>query len=137
MPEIGIRKYVVRLSVEERQTLEAIIHKGTHPSAQILKSQILLKADVSEAGEGWSDKHIVAAFDTSLTTVHRTRQRLVEEGFDAVLRRKQRERPSIARIFDGETEARLDHSRLLRTSTRTREMVASPAGEEGRGAGNR
>jgi type IV pilus biogenesis protein CpaD/CtpE len=36
MPEIGIRKYVVRLSAEERQTLEAIVHKGRHPSAQIL-----------------------------------------------------------------------------------------------------
>jgi hypothetical protein len=107
MPEIEVRKYVVRLSAEERRTLEAIIHKGTHPSAQVLKAQILLKADVSEAGEGWNDKRIVAAFDTSLTTVHRTRQRLVEEGFDAVLQRKQRERPSIARIFDGEKEARL------------------------------
>lgn len=48
-----------------------------------------------------------AALETSATTVHRTRQRLVEEGFDAVLRRKPRERPSIPRIFDGEKEARL------------------------------
>jgi hypothetical protein len=107
MPEIEARKYVVRLSADERQTLEGIIRKGTHPSALVLKARILLKADVSEAGEGWNDKRIVAAFDTSLTTVHRTRQRLVEEGFDAVLQRKQRERPSIARIFDGEKEARL------------------------------
>jgi len=89
------------------RTLEAIVHKGTHPSAQVLKARILLKADMSEAGESWSDERIVAAFDTSLATVHRTRQRLVEKGFDAVLQRKQRERPSIARIFDGEKEARL------------------------------
>jgi transposase len=107
MSEIEIRKYVVRLGAEERQKLEAIIHKGSHPASQILKARILLKADISEPGEGWSDKRIVAAFDTSLTTVHRTRQRLVEEGFDAVLRRKPRERPSIPRIFDGEKEARL------------------------------
>jgi hypothetical protein len=107
MSEIEIRKYVVRLSAEERQKLEAIIHKGSHPASQVLKAWILLKADISELGEGWGDKRIVAAFDTSLTTVHRTRQRLVEEGFDAVLRRKPRERPSIPRIFDGEKEARL------------------------------
>ena len=107
MSEIEIRKYVVRLGAEERQKLDAIIHKGSHPASQILKARILLKADISEPGEGWSDKRIVAAFDTSLTTVHRTRQRLVEEGFDAVLRRKPRERPSIPRIFDGEKEARL------------------------------
>jgi transposase len=102
-----IRKYVVRLSAEERETLAAIIHKGTHPAGQVVKAQILLKADISEAGEGWGDERIAAAFDTSLTTVHRTRQRLVEEGFDAALHRKQRERPSIPRIFDGEKEARL------------------------------
>jgi hypothetical protein len=107
MRKFEIRKYVVRLSEEERRTLEAIVHKGTHPSAQVLKARILLKADMSEAGESWSDERIVAAFDTSLATVHRTRQRLVEKGFDAVLQRKQRERPSIARIFDGEKEARL------------------------------
>ena len=107
MSEIEIRKYVVRLGAEERQKLEAIIHKGSHPASQVLKARILLKADFSKLGEGWGDKRIVAAFDTSLTTVHRTRQRLVEEGFDAVLRRKPRERPSIPRIFDGEKEARL------------------------------
>jgi hypothetical protein len=107
MRKVEIRKYVVRLSAEERQTLEAIVHKGTHPASQILKAQILLRADISEAGEGWMDERIVAAFDTSLTTVHRTRQRLVEEGFDAALQRKQRARPSVPRIFDGEKEARL------------------------------
>jgi len=102
-----VRKYVVRLSAEERQTLEVVIHKGSHPASLTLKARILLKADISEAGEGWSDSRIVKALDTSVTTVHRTRQRLVEEGFDAVLRRKPRERPSIPRIFDGEKEARL------------------------------
>ena len=44
---------------------------------------------MSEAGEGWSDSRIVDALDTSLATVARTRQRLVDEGFDAVLTRKQ------------------------------------------------
>ena len=103
--EVG--KYVVRLSAEERRTLEAVIHKGTHPASLTLKARILLKADLSEAGDGWSDARIAEALDTSPTTIHRTRQRLVEEGFDAVLRRKPRERPSIPRIFDGEKEAKL------------------------------
>ena len=73
----------------ERETLEAFIRTGKRPAAQVLKARILLKADVSEAGEGWSDRRIVTALDTSLSTVSRTRQLLVEEGFDAVLRRKQ------------------------------------------------
>ena len=55
MSEAAVKKYVVRLSAEERQTLEALISKGKHPVAQVLKARILLKADVSEAGEGWSD----------------------------------------------------------------------------------
>jgi Homeodomain-like domain len=49
----------------------------------------------------------VQALDTSVSTVYRTRQRLVEDGLDAALRRRPREQPSIPRIFDGETEARL------------------------------
>ena len=101
------KKYVVRLSAEERETLHALIHKGRHPASQVLKARILLKADVSGAGEGWNDERIVEAFETSAATVYRTRQRLVEEGFEAVLCRKPRERPPIARIFDGEAEARL------------------------------
>lgn len=61
MTENEVRKYIVRLSTEERQTLEAMIHKGTHPASLTLKARILLKADISEAGEGWSDSHIVKA----------------------------------------------------------------------------
>jgi transposase len=95
------------LSAEERATLEAMISKGYGPANQLLKARILLKADVSELGEGWSDERIARALDTSISTIYRTRQRLVEEGLDAALRRKPRERPSIARIFDGEAEARL------------------------------
>ena len=101
------QKYVVRLSAAERETLQALIHKGRHPARQALKARILLKADVSDAGEAWDDDRIVEAFDTSSSTLYRTRQRLVEEGFEAVLRRKPRERPSIPRIFDGGAEARL------------------------------
>ena len=51
----------------------------------MLKARILLKADASEAGEAWSDSEIARALDTSVNTVARTRQQLVEEGFEAVL----------------------------------------------------
>ena len=94
------RGYIVRLSQAERETLEAFIRTGKRPAAQVLKARILLKADISEAGEGWSDRRIVIALDTSLTTVSRTRQLLFEEGFDAVLRRKQSPNSARRRIFD-------------------------------------
>ena len=105
--EISVKKYVVKLNGEERERLDGLIHRGKHSAQQIMKARILLKADVSEAGEGWSDSRIVEALETSLSTVYRARQQLVEEGIEAVLSRKQRASPAIRRIFDGEAEARL------------------------------
>src|SRR5450631_2097839 len=107
MSEVAVKKYIVRLSTEERETLEALISKGKRPAAQVLKARILLKADVSEAGEGWSDSRIVKALDTSEATVFRTRQRLVEEGFEGVLARKHSPNSARRRIFDGTAEAKL------------------------------
>src|SRR5487761_2237088 len=105
--DISVKKYVVRLSGEERERLEALIRKGRSPARRLLKARILLKADVSEGRAGWSGSRIVRALDTSASMVYRVRQQLVEEGFEAVLSRKQRATPAVARIFDGEKEARL------------------------------
>ena len=82
--QIAVKKYVVKLSDEERERLNTLIHTGKHPAWQTMKARILLKADASEAGEGWSDSQIAAALDTTVATVSRTRQLLVEEGFEAV-----------------------------------------------------
>lgn len=105
--DIAVKKYVVRLSADEREELEALIRKGKSPARRLLKARILLKADVSDAGEGWSDSKIIEALETSASMVYRVRKQLVEEGFEAVLRRKQRAMPAVARIFDGEKEAKL------------------------------
>ena len=105
--EISVKKYVVRLSGEEREQLETLIRKGKSPARRLLKARILLKADVSEAGEGWSDNRIIEALETSPSMVYRVRKQLVEEGLEAVLSRKPRATPAVARIFDGEKEAKL------------------------------
>ncbi len=105
--QIAVKKYVVRLSFEERARLESMIHTGKHPAQRLTKARILLKADVGQAGEGWSDSQIAAALDTSLANVARTRQPLVEEGFDAVLIRKHSPASARPRIFDGAAEAKL------------------------------
>ena len=105
--EISVKKYVVRLNGDERERLEALIRKGKSPARLLLKARILLKADISPAGEGWSDSRIVKALDTSASMIYRVRKQLVEEGFEAVLSRKQRATPAVARIFDGEREAKL------------------------------
>src|SRR5664280_2246910 len=103
--EVAVKRYVVRLSVEERERLEALRSKGKTPARRLTKALILLKADVSDAGEGWSDSEIVRVLDTTKSMVYRVRKQLVEEGLDAVLSRKARETPPVARIFDGEKEA--------------------------------
>ena len=105
--EISVKKYVVRLSDAERERLEGMIRKGKSPAQRLLKARILLKAAVSEAGAGWSDSRIIKALDTSVSMVYRVRKQLVEEGFEAVLSRKRRATPAVARIFDGEKEAKL------------------------------
>jgi hypothetical protein len=102
-----IKRYVVRLDAEERERLEALIGKGKGAAKHQLKARIMLKADVSEAGPGWSDGRIAEALETNLTMVQRVRRQLVEEGLDAVLSRKAAARPPVEPIFDGEKEARL------------------------------
>lgn len=105
--DVAVKKYVVRLSEEEREKLSAFIRSGKRSAQLSTKARILLKADVSDAGEGWSDSQISAALDTSVANVERTRRQLVEEGFDAVLTRKYNPRSAPRRIFDGVAEAKL------------------------------
>ena len=105
--EISVKRYVVRLSGEERERLETLLRKGKSPAQRLLKARILLKADVSEAGEGWSDSRIIKALGTSVSMIYRVRKQLVEEGLEAVLSRKRRATPAVSPIFDGENEAKL------------------------------
>lgn len=71
------------------------------------EARILLKADASDAGDAWSDSQIAAALDTSIDTIARTRQQLVEGGIDAALARKHSPNSARKRIFDGTAEAKL------------------------------
>jgi hypothetical protein len=105
--EIVVKKYVVRLSKEEREQLAFLIHSGKRSAQLLTKARILLKADVSEGGEGWSDSRIAEALDTSTANIERTRRQLVEEGFEAVLIRKYNPNSAPRRIFDGVAEAKL------------------------------
>ena len=103
--QAAVKKYVVKLSDEERERLTTLIHTGKHRAGQLVKARILLKADASEVGDGWSDSEIAAALDISVNTVARTRQPLVEEGFESVLTRKHSPASARPRIFDGASEA--------------------------------
>jgi len=113
-----VKRFIVRLSPEERERLNEIIQKGKASARRVLKARILLKAD----GEGWSDSQIAAALDTSTDTVYRTRQQLVEAGVEAALTRKNSPNSARKRIFDGAAEwwARLNLSGASKASSRGR-----------------
>jgi len=91
----------------QRDRLNTLIQKGKAPARQLLRARILLKADASEAGEAWSDGQISEALDTSVDTIARTRQQLVEGGIDAALTRRHSPNSARKRIFDGAAEAKL------------------------------
>jgi transposase len=106
---LGERGQTPRRSRTERQqrARQAADQVGLGTCRGERKARILLKADVADGGEGWSDSQIIKALDTSVSMVYRARKQLAEEGFEAVLSRKQRATPAVARIFDGEKEAKL------------------------------
>ena len=125
---ISVKKYVVRLSADEREQLEALIWKGKSPAQRLLKARILLKADVSQAGDGWSDSRIIKALETSPSMIYRVRKQLVEEGFEAALSRKQRATPAVAPIFYGEG-SQTDCLGLFQTAQGPRALDLGVAGE--------
>jgi transposase len=99
-------KCVVRLTSGERQTLQAMVDRGQGAADKLLRARMFLKADVSDEGPGWTDEQIAEAFEVGLSTVHRLRQRLVEEGLDAALLRKPQSARRPAKL-DGAQEAKL------------------------------
>jgi len=105
--QAAVKKYIVKLSGEQRERLNTLIQKGKRRARQLVKPRILLKADASEAGEGWSDNQLTTALDTGVDTIARTGQQLVEEGLDSVLTRKHSPASARKRIFDGAAEAKL------------------------------
>src|SRR4051794_17978677 len=85
------KKYIVRLSDEERGVCQDIVKRLKGTSEKVKRAHILLKADAD--GPGWSDVKIAEASDCSVRTVENLRERLVTEGFDAALERKRRAMP--------------------------------------------
>jgi len=104
------KKYIVRLSKEERNTLREIVKKFKGSSQKVRRAQILLKADAD--GPAWSDSRIAEAFDCRRQTVEMIRQRLVETGFQETLDGKKRADPPTPKVLDGEQEAKIIATRL-------------------------
>ena len=104
------KKYVVRLTDQERSELESVVKKWKGTGQKVRRAQILLKADAD--GPNWTDRQIAEAFSCRTKTVENVRQRLVERGFEEVLNRAKRATPPTAKILDGKQEAQIIAMRL-------------------------
>ena len=104
------KKYIVRLTNEERESLRSVLKKLKGSSQKVRRAQVLLKADAD--GPGWTDVRIAEAFDCRTKTAENIRQRLVRDGFAIALNGKQRESPPRAKLLDGDQEAKLIAMRL-------------------------
>lgn len=99
-------KYIVKLEGDERQQLQQMVDAGRGSKSARQRARVLLKADQAEEGPAWPDERVAEFAEVSLSTVHRVRERFVEEGFEAALQRK----PSPQRQYrklDGAGEAKL------------------------------
>jgi len=100
-----VKKYVVRLTAEERKKLKQMVYKGKVAAYKRLHAQILLKADESERGPAWTDQKIAESFEVSTRSIERIRKNLVEGGIDAATSRASG--GGRKRKLDGSAEAHL------------------------------
>jgi hypothetical protein len=104
------KKYIVRLTDEERETLHGVIKKRKGSSQQVRRAHILLKADAN--GPNWTDAKIAEAFLCRTKTVENIRQRLVTAGFEIALHGEKPQTPPRQKRLDGEQEAKVIALRL-------------------------
>jgi hypothetical protein len=104
------KKYIVRLTDAERETLEEVTRKLKGTSQKVRRAQILLKADAD--GPAWTDARIADAFCCRTRTVEVIRERFVQRGFGETLDGKKRDKPPTEKLLDGEQEAKIIATRL-------------------------
>lgn len=102
------KKYVVRLSEEERQVCEQVSDKLKGTSQKVRRANILLKADAG--GPAWTDKQIAEAFRCRIQTVENIRKKCVLEGFEVALAHRKPQAPLT--LLDGEQQAQVIATRL-------------------------
>ena len=105
-----LKRYVVRLTDQERSELQGIIKKLKGTGQKVRRALILLKADSD--GPNWTDERIADAFSCRTRTVEKIRQRLVERGFEDTLHGAERAQPPVEKLLTGDQEARIIATRL-------------------------
>jgi len=98
-------KYSVMLTPDERTWLEEMTHKGKNSASKILQARALLLCDISEHGKAWPVHKISEALGISSGTINNLKKRVVINGLESALERKQRENPPREIRYDGAFDA--------------------------------
>ena len=101
------KKYVLKLTAEERTELEQLVRKGKAAGWKLQRAQALLQCDQGSQGPGWTDAPVAAAYGCSTRSLESWRQQAVESGPLSLLERKPRLTPAVTPALDGEQQARL------------------------------
>ena len=104
------KKYVVRLTQVERESLQQIVSRFKGNSQKVRRAQVLLKSDAD--GADWTDARIAEAFGCQTQTVENIRERFVTQGFELTLNGQPRLEPPRKKLLDGEQEAKVIAMRL-------------------------
>jgi transposase len=103
-----LKKYLVRLSDDERKLLVEIVRKLKGSSLKVRRANVLLKADAD--GPAWTDAEIAEAYGLSIRSVESIRERCVTDGFELTLNGKPRARHP--NLLTGDQEAKIIATRL-------------------------
>jgi hypothetical protein len=102
---VNTEKFIVRLNDEERQELQTIVKKLKGTSQTVNRALVLLHADAN--GPNWTNEQIAKRTGLTVRSITNLRKRLVTEGFEATLNRKQRRLPPVPPKLDGLQEAQV------------------------------
>ena len=100
-------RYRVTLTKEERRELEAMTRRGKTHARRFIHARALLLCDASADGPAWNVADVATALGVTSRAIEHLKKRFVEEGLEAALKRKPREKPPREVVFDGAFEARL------------------------------
>ena len=100
-------RYRVTLTKEERKELDAMTHRGKTHARRFIHARALLLCDAGADGPAWNVADVATALGVTSRAIEHLKKRFVEDGIEAALDRKPREKPPRDVVFDGAFEARL------------------------------
>ncbi len=100
------KKYVLKLSPDERSALAEVVQQPRAPRWKMLRARALLKCDQGPGGPAWSDARIAEALECTIQSLENWRKQAVLQGPLSLLERQPYHRRTPPKL-DGEGEARL------------------------------